>query len=180
MFKRRGIPIELTGVERLIAACAMADEAAVRAIAESQPDLVRELVAEGGTLLAEFAGVGNTEGVRHLLDLGVDVAALYQEGDGYYGIASASTALHVAAWRARYATVRFLIERGAPIEALDGRGRSPLALAVLACVDSYWADMRTPKSVDALLRAGASVAGVRFPTGYAEVDALLKSRGARK
>ena len=38
----------------------------------------------------------------------------------------------------------------------------------------------TPDAVDALLRAGASVhgAGVRFPSGYAEVDALLRSHGA--
>src|SRR2546430_5091569 len=33
--------------------------------------LFRSLAAEEGKLLAEFAGVGNTAGVRHLLDLGV-------------------------------------------------------------------------------------------------------------
>jgi ankyrin repeat protein len=177
-FTRRGIPSALEGVERLIGACAMNDEATVRSIAAREPELVRQLVAEGGTLLAQFAGTANTEGVRHLLDLGVDVAALYEEGDGYYGIAKDSTALHVAAWRAWHRTVRFLIKRGAPIDALDGKGRTPLALAVRACVDSYWAYRRSPESVDALLRAGASVTGVPFPSGYAEVDDLLRRHGA--
>jgi len=108
----------------------------------------------------------------------VEVGALYKEGDGYFGIAKASTALHVAAWRARHDTVRLLIERGAPIDAPDGNGRTPLALAVRACVDSYWTERRSPESVRALLQAGASVRGALFPSGYAEVDELLRSRGA--
>jgi len=178
-FERRGIPIELQGVERLIAACAKNDGAAVRSIAESDPEVVRELRAQGGTLLAEFAGTANTDGVRHLLDLGVDVAALYKEGDGYFDIARDSTALHVAAWRAWHRTVRLLIERGAPIEARDGKGRTALALAVRACVDSYWVDRRSPESVQALLDAGASVGGVAVPSGYSEVDDLLLRHGGR-
>jgi Ankyrin repeats (3 copies) len=116
--------------------------------------------------------------VRHLLDLGVGVRALFEEGDGYFDVANGSTALHVAAWRARHATVRLLIGRGAPLEALDGKGRTPLALAVRACVDSYWQAGRSPESVQALLQAGASVKGVQFPSGYAEVDELLQSHGA--
>src|SRR5580693_7216868 len=71
MIERRGIAIELQGVERLIAACARNDLAKVRSIAAQEPESVRVLVAQGGKLLAEFAGVGNTDGVRQLLDLGV-------------------------------------------------------------------------------------------------------------
>jgi ankyrin repeat protein len=176
LIEQRRIPIELRGVERLLAACAKNDAAAVNAIAEREPNLVTEIIAEGGTLLSEFAGVGNTDGVRLLLDLGVSVTALYEQGDGYFGIAKNSTALHVAAWRARHATVRLLIERGAPIDVHDGGGSTPLALAVRACVNSYWADRRSPESVDALLRAGASPRGIEFPSGYEEVDALLRAR----
>ena len=174
LFERRGIATELHGVEQLIAACARNDAAAMHALVQREPQLVRELLAEGGTLLAEFAGTANTEGVRHLLDLGVDVGALY-EGDGYFGIANDSTALHVAAWRGWHQTVRLLIARGTPLDALDGMGRSALALAVKACVDSYWTYRRSPESVEALLRAGTSVAGVAYPSGYAEVDELLRA-----
>ena len=175
---RRGAPFELRGVERLIAACARNDAAAVQSIAAREPELVRELLAEGGKLLAEFAGNGNTDGVRHLLDLGVDVAARFREGDGYWGVAADSTALHVAAWRAEHATVKLLIDRGAPVDVPDAKGRTPLALAVRACVDSYWTEKRSPESVDALLRAGASVSGVKYPSGYAAVDELLARAGA--
>jgi ankyrin repeat protein len=179
LFERRGIPIELHGVDGLIAACARNDEASVRAIAEREPQLVRETVVEGGTLLAEFAGVGNTDGVRQLLNLGVSVAALYENGDGYFDIAKNSTALHVAAWKAYPATLKVLIERRAPIDVLDGKGRTPLALAVRACVDSYWTNRRSPESVQMLLDAGASVSGVEFPSGYREVDDLLQPHVAK-
>jgi hypothetical protein len=131
------------------------------------------LLAVGGRLLAEFAGTGNTHGVRLLLDLGIGVASTY-EGDPYFGIPENSTALHVAAWKAWPGTVKLLIERGAPVNAMDGNDRTALALAVRACVDSYWMNRRTPESVAALLRGGASTNGISIPCGYDEVDRLLK------
>ena len=173
LLERRGVALELSGVERLIAACARNDGAAVHAIAESEPGQVREVLAHGGRLLAEFAGTANAEGVGHLLDLGVDVGARYN-GDGYFDIAAGSTALHVAAWKAWPAVVALLLARGADVNARDGKGRTPLALAVKACVDSYWTSRRSPASVEALLRAGASTAGVAFPSGYDKVDDLLR------
>jgi ankyrin repeat protein len=173
--ERRGIPIGLQGVERLITACARNDTDGVRAIAGSEPEAMGQMLSEGGTLLAEFAGNGNTDGVRQLLDLGLSVDTLYEDGDGYFEIAKKSTALHVAAWRACHETVKFLIERGAPVDVTDGKGRTPLALAVRACVDSYWMSRRSPESVEALIRAGASVRGIPYPSGYPEVDQLLQA-----
>ena len=178
LIEKCGIPLELKGVEQLIAACARNDAAKARAIAAQEPELARELVAQGGKLLAEFAGVGNMDGVRQLLDLGVDVNALTEDGDPYFDVAKNSTALHSASWRARQATVKLLIERGASVNALDGKGRTALRLAVRACVDSYWKERRTPESVQVLLEAGATVDGVEFPCGYSAVDELLKAHGA--
>jgi len=37
-------------------------------ITETEPQLVKELLADGGTLLAEFAGTANKEGVDNLLN----------------------------------------------------------------------------------------------------------------
>ncbi|SIO17458.1 Ankyrin repeat-containing protein [Singulisphaera sp. GP187] len=180
LLERRRIPIELHGVDRLIAACARSDDDAIRSLTNEEPNLVSELIAEGGEVVAEFAGNGNTEGVRRLLDLGVGISTLHAPGDGYFGVAPNSTALHVAAWRARHDTVTFLIGRGATVDAPDGDGHTALALAVKACVDSHWTHRRSPESVATLLRAGASVAGVAYPSGYPEVDALLESHGAHQ
>jgi ankyrin repeat protein len=177
-FSRRGFSLKVEGVDVLISVgCGINAVAAGHFLAEISTHLVPELRAEGGsTLLAEFAGNDNAEGVRMLLDLGVPVDALY-DGDPYFDIAKGSTALHVAAWKAFPRTVKLLIERGAPVNAQDAEGRTPLMLAVKACVDSYWTNRRSPESVEALLRAGASVSGVDYPSGYAEVDELLQAYG---
>jgi ankyrin repeat protein len=179
LLEQRGVSLGLQGVDRLIAACAREDSAGVRTILEQEPHLRDELLAMGGQLIAKFTGTENLPGVRQLLNLGVDVAVRYEEGDGYFGVAKGSTPLHVAAWRAHPAIVRFLIGRGAPVNVRDDRGRTPLALAVSACVDSYWTERRSPESVRALLAAGATLEGVKYPSGYAEVDDLLKAHGAR-
>jgi ankyrin repeat protein len=178
LFERRGIPLRLQGIYELLAACARNDAARVRSIAQREPGFAGQVVMQASRLLREFAGIGNTEGVRHLLDLGVDVAAVDHDGDGYWGIAKNSTALHVAAWLGRHATVKLLIERGAPLDVADGNGATPLALAVGACVHPYWGWRRAPASVAALLDAGASTQNVPFPSGYDEVDELLRSRSA--
>jgi ankyrin repeat protein len=171
LFQQRGFSVTLPGADQLIAACACDDGPAIRAAAA--PAIVHEVVAEGGTLLAEFAANGNTPGVARLLELGVNVAALSAQGDMYYDVAKNSTALHAASWRAQHDTVKYLIQRGAPVNALDGKGRSALALAVKACVDSYWTHRRSPESVKALLDGGTSRDGLAIPCGYGEVDALL-------
>lgn len=173
LFEARGIDVGLHGADRLIAACARGDEAAMRAIAAAEPESVRQVLGFGGWLLARFALTGNAEGVRLLLELGVPVAAEFAQGDGYFEIAPGSTALQVAAWRAHPLVVRLLIDRGAPVDVRDGAGRTPLMLAVRATVDSYWTYRRSPDSVRALLAAGASADGVPYPSGYAEVDDLL-------
>jgi hypothetical protein len=173
-FSRRGFPLELNGVERVLAACARHDEAAARAMLAGEPQLAADLRGDGGRFLAAFAGVGNTDGLRILLDLGVDVAAVFVEGEGYFDVAPRSLAIHVAAWRARHDTLGLLIDRGSPIDVRDGQGRTPLMLAVRACVDSYWTRLRAPDSVRALLAAGASLDGVKQPSGYADVDDLLR------
>jgi ankyrin repeat protein len=127
-FTSRGISIELDGVAALVAACASADAARVRAVVSDDPSLVSELIARGGWLLARFAGNGNLEGVRVLLDLGVSATAPFDEGDGYFGIARGTLPIHIAAKRGRSAIVKLLIERGSPtdsnvVELLKLRGR---------------------------------------------------------
>jgi ankyrin repeat protein len=174
LLEQRGIALDLDGVDRLIAACARDDREAIGLLVAREPNLAQLLVAEGGTLLAEFAGNGDVEGLQCLLDLGVSASEVYTEGDPYFDIARDSSALHVAAWRAWPSAVKELVKRGAPVNALDGKGHTALALAVKACVDSYWTARRSPDSVEAMLRAGASVSGIQIPSGYNDIDELLR------
>jgi ankyrin repeat protein len=178
LFARTGIASDLSGVDALLAACACHDEAAIDRLSAAAPQTIASLKTDGAPALGAFAGTGNTEGVRRLLDLGVPVDARWADGDAYYGTAPDSTALHVAAWRARHGVVKLLLARGADVDARDGEQRTPLALAIRACVDSFWTQRRSPESVEALLRAGASLADVRYPSGYDEVDAVMRQYGA--
>jgi hypothetical protein len=142
-------------------------------LAIAEPALRDSLLRGGGHLLGAFAGVGNTEGVRCLLDLGVPADALYP-GDAYFDSAANSTALHVAAWRGNPETMKLLIQRGTPVDAKDGKGRTALQLAVRACTDSYWKNRRSPEWIEPLLAAGASTEGIDLPIGYAEGEALFR------
>ncbi len=79
LLAQRGVGLDLNGVDRLIAACAIGDREAARAIVIHEPHLKDELLANGGTLLAEFASTGNVAGLRCLLDLGISASALYKQ-----------------------------------------------------------------------------------------------------
>ena len=171
--EKRGLSFELHGIDALLAACASGNEEQARLVASANPGALRELVDDGGKILAEFAGNDNVEGVRLLLDLGVPVNSRFTEGDGYWSVAGDSTALHVAAWRAAHKTARLLIDRGTDVNALDAKGRSPLFKAIQACVDSYWTEGRSPETVAALLAAGANTDGIPDRSGYDEVDELI-------
>jgi len=171
----KGFAVDLEGIDKLIAACAIAEYDAVGTIIEQSPELLEELKVMGWQLLARFCLCGNVEGTKMLLDLGIDANTPYVTGDGYYGIPEGSLPIHVAAWLHYPAVVKLLIERGSAIDTQDKNGQTPLALAVKACVDSYWTARRSPDAVKALLDAGASPKNVKFPSGYKEVDDLLQA-----
>jgi ankyrin repeat protein len=179
LLARRGTLPPFEGADRLLGACALGDAEAAHEIAVADPLLAMALTLDAGRLLCGFAISGNAPGVALLLDLGLPAAATWNGGDRYWSLGRDTTALHAAAWRARHDVVAVLLDRGADPSARDAQGRTPLALAVLACVDSYWKEHRAPDSVRALLAAGASVEGARYPSGYDAVDALLAAHGAR-
>jgi ankyrin repeat protein len=178
-FQKRGFVPDYDGadpeLDQLVAACALADRARIQSLLAADPQLLPRLLQIGGSLLARFSGAANLEGIRALLDLGAAAGAPWPAGDAYYDTPPNSTALHYAAWRAHHDIVRELIARGAPVNATDLRGRTPLQLAVKACIDSYWQRRRQPDSVAALLAAGATTQGITLPTGYDAIDQLLLS-----
>ncbi len=167
----------LEGDDAFLAAAARGDETRVRALVAADPTLVPRLQQEDPGVVARFAGAGNTAGVRILLDLGFDVAAR----GGRAGEPGGS-ALHLAVWRERPATVRLLVERGAPLEDTAGHGQTPLALAVRAQVEgSEFTPHQSLEIVETLLAAGARVDALKlFPSGHARTDELLRAHGARE
>jgi ankyrin repeat protein len=176
LFKQRGVDTTQQGVFQLIAACALDDGDAVKKTSAQSPALVAQIRDMGGELLARFSVCGNAAGIRHLLNLGIPANEPYRNGDGYYEIPTGSLAIHVAAYRGYPEVVKTLIAAGSPVDVADKNGQTPLALAIKACVDSYWMARRSPDSVKALLDAGASVKNIAYPCGYEPVDTLLAAK----
>lgn len=175
----RGKVFAFEGVDTLIALCALGELSAAKELAEEEPLFVRQLLTMSGLLLVRYAGFGNLEGIRCLLMLGANPASKYAHVEGYWDINAETTALHNAAWRARHDVVQELLSAGAPVNALDAAERTPLMLAVKACIDSYWKQRRRPDSVAALLAAGATTDGIELPTGYDAIDELLRASGTQ-
>lgn len=171
--ERRGFKSPLAGLDAQIGACARGDVEAAKPPAGERPLFV-QADSMGAILLARFAGANNDAGVRCLLALGVSPGVVLQGKDDYWDLAPGSTALHVASWRAHHDVVKTLIAAGAPVNARDERGHTALQMAVKACTDSYWKYRRKSDSVAALLSAGATTEGVELPTGFDEIDELLR------
>ena len=179
LFAERGAsPDTLSGLDALLAACALNDADRTAALLRDTPSLAQQLQSNGALPMVRFAGNGNVHGISRLLDVGVPVNSAEPNGEGYLERARNSTALHVAAWRARHDVVRLLISRGADVNARNANGESALMLAVRANVDSYWTSEQSTESIAALLNAGAAIVGVPVPTGYTDADTLLRAHGA--
>ncbi len=183
LFARRGFQIDLHGDDAFLAACTRADQVAARALTAADPGLVQRLQSENSGLLVDFAGAGNTDALRVMLDLGFDAGSARSHPPWLQG----ETALHVSAERGRLANVNLLIERGAPLEAVNCRGDTPLAVAVRGFVEqSEWnPNESTIEIARALINAGARVEPLKMTLAAAvclgraaDVARLTKEAGA--
>lgn len=128
-------------------------------------DAHRDALTEALTCAAFLGAIGVLE---HLLRLGVPPGG---------GDATGLNALHWAANRGELAAVRRLLDAGADVEVRNRFGGTVLGATV-------WAAVHEPRSshaaiVAALLAAGADVQEAGYPSGHAEIDALLERAGAR-
>lgn len=143
LFRKRGFSFILEDDFAFLEACATGDEKLARKLAADDPELVARLSSSDRPVLANFAGAGNTEGVRVLLDLGFDI-----ESKATHPGSRGNTALHLAVWRERLETVKLLISRGASLTATNPGGLTPLMLAEQAQTEmSEW----TPHESSAVL-----------------------------
>lgn len=112
--------------------------------------------------------LGETDVARELLARGLDP----QGGSG-----TGLNAVHWAANRGQLGTLRMLLEKEPPLEVRNMYGGTVLGVAV-------WSAIHEPRPthveiVEELLRAGARVEGVEYPTGVEAIDRLLRQQGAR-
>ena len=155
LFEKRGFSAELQGDDAFLAGCTRADEATARRLIAEDPGLIQRIQSQNGAALVDFAGSGNTAALALLLDLGFDVASARTAPKWLEG----ETALHVAAGRGLLPIAKLLIERGAPLEAKNARGRTPLAVSIRCFEEqSEWTpNESTPAIAQALIDAGANL-----------------------
>jgi ankyrin repeat protein len=146
LLRARGAAGELRPVDAFLGSCAVGDEAHARLVLDANPGLLETLASTEPDVLAHAAAHGRVEAVRALAALGLGVATESSEG---------GTPLHWAAWNGRVATVRLLLERGAPVNVRDRRyGSAPLAWAAHGSKYCRAADDDYIAVIDLLLEAG--------------------------
>jgi ankyrin repeat protein len=175
LLRARGAAGELRPVDALLGACAVGDEARARLLLDADPTLLETLASTERDVLLHAAAHGRVEAVRVLAALGLDVAAEGSDG---------GTPLHWAAWNGRVATVRLLLERGAPVNVRDLRfGSAPLAWAAHGSKNCRTADDDYIAVIDLLLGAGVDRAltynNWREPPEALSSDAVAKHLRAR-
>lgn len=170
---------DVADTARLAGACLRADRAAAALLAADPGLFGRMTQADLGALVLA-AEAGNEPAVTLMLDLGFPVDVRRDDGT-----ATGVTALHAAAYAGSAAVVRLLLDRGADLEALDGRWESPpLDWAVVGsgerpatCPHPDWV-----ATVRALIEAGASTGTISLAPDdpkppSAEVADLLRGYG---
>jgi ankyrin repeat protein len=109
---------------------------------------------------------GQTEVVELLLDRGVDPAVADSDR---------MTGLHWAAGHRQVEVVELLIRRGAPLEARNRWGGTVLDSTVFFALQRPRDAASYSVVLELLIRAGADVGAVAYPTGNAAVDQVLSA-----
>jgi hypothetical protein len=143
-----------------------ADSLDCRIVEWTERGLFADEPTAGAEALTCACFLGRTLVVEYLLEKGVDLSA--GAGTGLDGV-------HWAANRGNLGTLRVLIGRNARLEKRNMYGGTVLGAAV-------WAAINEPRAehlqiIETLIRAGARVDEVDYPTGNAGVDNVLRPNG---
>ncbi len=155
------------GITPLISAAATGNTAVAKLLLEhgAEPNIT----AKDGPISTALQGAATNSDVeltRLLLARKVDLTAVSPDGSGRAknGVIAFGhvTALHLAAAGRSVEVVRLLLEAGAPIDALDMRGMTPLMFAVAT-------DNPEPRIAQLLVSKGASLT-IATPQGETAID----------
>ena len=154
--------------ERLVNACWLHDEALVKSLIATHPNLATTLIAEGRRQLAHAARNNDPIAASLMLTAGFPVESFGQHH---------ATPLHWAAWHGNAELVRLILTHNPPIENSDNDYRvTPLNWALHGSQNGWYRDAGDyPATVEVLLNAGA-----RMPDklgGTEAVQTVLRRHG---
>jgi ankyrin repeat protein len=160
--------------DRLIGACARADEDAAHRILREHPNVVRTLTERDHSNFAARARESRLKSVQLMLDVGFDIEARADDLD--------ATALHYAATNGDASMIKLLLEHHARRDVKHKYGGKPLDTAVY-CAASFRSEPgHYAESVRLLLEAGdeATEDDLRFALEHDldDVAEVLKAHGA--
>lgn len=163
-----------TPPDRLIGACARADQEAVQKILREHPGVIRMLNNADHSYIATFAREGRIESVQLMLDAGFDIEARADDLEG--------TSLHYAASNGDIPMAQLLLVRGARFDVKHKYGGTPLGTAIYCAANFRDAHERYAGVVRLLIEAGEKVTDdqLKFATAHDldDVADVLKSYGA--
>jgi hypothetical protein len=107
--------------------------------------------------------LGRTRVAAYLLTHGIDPSA---------GAGTGLDALHWAANRGQLEAVRLLVRAKAPLETRSMYGGTALGTAIWSAINEPRPDH--PRIIEELLKAGARLEDVEYPTGHERIDAILR------
>lgn len=156
---------------RLLAACWLGDDAAVRALIRRHPGLAAGLRPTDNRQMAHAARNNNRDAVRLMLECGLPADAVGQHG---------GTPLHWAAWHGNADLVRLLLRYHPPLEKPDTDFRAPpLGWAIHGSENGWHCETGDyAATVEALIRAGARLP--ETPAGSRAVRAALRRHGVKE
>ncbi len=111
--------------------------------------------------------LGRTDVAEYLLTRGTEPSG---------GAGTGLDALHWAANRGQLEAVRLLLRWKAPLEARSMHGGTVLGTAIWSAFNESRPDH--VQIIEQLLKAGARVDNVGYPTGHEQIDAMLRHYGA--
>lgn len=163
--RSRGVEDDAGDADRFLGALARAKETEAREVLARRGELREALAEDVGTLLAGAAKRGAVDVLAVAAALGLD---LERPGEG------GATALHWAAWHGRAAVVRWLIGRGAKLDARDANYHAaPLGWCVHGSRECRAEGGDYVAVAEALLAAGAELPPADARFGSAEVRAVM-------
>jgi ankyrin repeat protein len=150
LFRQRGFDMHLDDDLQFLEACALGDRERAITLVTEAPAIATHIEEKYPDVLLNYAGSGNTEGVRLLLDIGF---AIEPENPG---ASRNPTPLQLAVWRERKDTAQLLLDRGADPRVRNARGKNAIDIAELAQTEmSEWTPHGSKEILD-MLRAHIS------------------------